>query len=202
VTVATAAHQLAFAWFVPVMAMSIAALYNSSHHHGIRWLMTNRQVAHPPERMRFAFTLLSILILWVGFCVSPAGVLFGGTPRSISQTLGRTMPHGAEAFLMQQPSQAVVLAPAHWTDYLMANTHCRYCTSYAACGIPASVERDAAEILGGVSGWNSLADKYVLQFIVVDKRQQVALVRAVRRGTTEWNIAYEDETTVVVGRDT
>jgi hypothetical protein len=203
VTVATVIWQTAILWFVPVMAASIAAL-------------VGRQPVQEPDRtpaelisphgrapqaegaIRFSFTLLTALVLWLGFCFSPLGSVLGGKPRDTAELLGDALPLGAQRFLEQQSATLFVLAPTHWTDFLLANTDCQFYATRDVSRIPHIAVRDSQRILSGGNDWNTVAKKYALGCIVIDKQKNQGLMRAIRRGVSDWKIAYEDSTSVIV----
>ena len=151
-----------------------------------------------PGALRFAFTLIAGLAIWLGFCFSPLGsVALGGQPRSNDQILGKTHPLEAKAYLMRTPPNGILFCPNYWSDWLQTDSEISVFADYSQ-SVPALVLKDYQEIFAGEGGWEKLVEKYEIQSILADKQNQPELIRGIRRNPTNWKIVHEDQQSVYV----
>ena len=95
-TVLTAACSSCMAWLVPIMLIAIADLFPVQTK---RTVPENTITRRP---LQFAFTLLAVLTLWIGFSFSPVGsIVFGDSSRTQQQILGDTLPVAATTILRE-----------------------------------------------------------------------------------------------------
>lgn len=106
----------------------------------------------PAKPMQFLFTLLSALVMWTAFALSPlAGPVLGGKPRPIDHAYSPETPHSVAKFLREQPPKGLVWAPDDWSDWwpwdgppglkIAANSNAGMsCRSHGAVGMTAGCE--------------------------------------------------------------
>ena len=162
--------------------------------------------ASPYHPFKFAGTLVAGLLVWVSFAFSPLSIpILGGTPRSSRQYLSSQIPIEVGEFLqtLGTPNSdwSLVWAPADWSDWFLFvdTTGKRYFVDSAHGSFPAAVQRDYRRIFRGEEDWERVADRYRVETIVVDKQRQTRLAAEVAR-TVRWEIAYEDDRSLVVQR--
>lgn len=208
-TIAVAASSSAIVWFMPLMLMAIAAAVGRKDYSVSLWdkIASDCSDISPVQNascgtrpMSFAFTLVAGLFLWLGFCLSPLGDVFGGRPRTEQQLVGKHLPVAGRQFVLQNVTDGLIVAPIDWSDYLAANSSNRLLLNYDAARVPRLVAQDHDRICRGVENWHDLAMKYAVSNIVIDKSRQSTLLRQVRRGIGGWKIVFEDEMTLIAQR--
>jgi hypothetical protein len=206
-------------WFAPLMMASIFAVLRNSRNDA-------KQSSSPDDEncddkssgqaiqqkaiqqngtLRFGFTLLAGLLIWFGFAFSPwASLLLGGKVRSEAQLTGSQYPREAVAQLTDQDHGAkhhhdrLLFCPAEWSDWIQVQSAIPVFVSGDVSRFPISVQSDYSLIYRGESNWKSVADKYALSHLLIDRNQQRQLVRRFRQKPGSWKIQYEDENTILL----
>ena len=155
----------------------------------------------PPGRS-FAWSLVGVLLVWVAFALSPLSAsVMGRSPRPPAKLLDSATPLAVVAYLHKQPPQAAIYNPQWWGDWLVyagpaglrpfmtSNVHL----------ISRQAWLDYRQISDAGPGWESLLDRYGVNTLLVDRRNQPALAAAVER-SSRWRATYTDAQTIVLVR--
>ncbi len=152
--------------------------------------------------LRFAFTLVCGLFLWMGFSLSPIGTMvMSGKQRDTAQIYGSKIPLGATEFLKQNRPAKVVWTPKYWADQLqvlgqptpvMANLNQALITE--------RIEKDYQSIYYGGKNWKRLLRRYQINDLVVDKENQTELLRELRINSGKLEKVFEDHLSVIYRR--
>jgi hypothetical protein len=159
--------------------------------------------AQEARPLRFAFTLVCLLIVWTAFAFSPASTpLFGRKPREAARLHNAQTPLGVATYLREHPPQKLVWAPQYWGDWLLwdgpagmqvfANSDARI--------LPQQVLYDYGRIWQGEGGWTEVLDRYDVGTLVIDKQAQPLLRRSVQRSRASWRVEYEDDQALLLRR--
>ncbi|QDT12341.1 hypothetical protein [Planctomycetes bacterium K23_9] len=207
-TVATGFSSPMIVWFAPLMMASIFAVLRNSENDAKHPSITPDencddksagQVGQKNETLRFGFTLLAGLLLWFGFAFSPwASVLLGGKSRSETQLTGSQYPHEAVSNLTSHGDHQLLFCPAEWSDWIQAQSATPVFVNSDTSRFPSSVQSDYSLIYRGENNWKSVAEKYALSHILIDRQQQKQLVRRFRQTPGDWRIQYEDKDTILL----
>lgn len=150
--------------------------------------------------IKFAFTLLTGLAIWLAFCFSPFGTkLLGGKERTEKQIVGRQLPIEGKQFL-ENNRVKLLHCPVYWSDWLSAGTAQPMMVNSGPHNTPNIVNFDYQEIFDGRSDWRALADKYALTGLLVDKANQQRLIRNLRRRPGQWQLVHEDSQCILYRR--
>ncbi|MCC9602743.1 hypothetical protein LOC67_19510 [Stieleria sp. JC731] len=193
-TVLMAINPVYSLWFAPLFALSVAAVAISKND------AVSETHAQPKQQpLKFTFTLICGLILWMGFSFSPWGsTVLGGKPRSQSQLIGSNFPIGLSQYLGERRFRSLVYCPVQWSDWLQTRSDIAVMAGSGTSRLPESVRQDYQAIYEGHPMWNRIAEKYAFDAMIIDKGQQQNLVRQIRRGTPSWRIAFEDQQAIVL----
>jgi len=157
------------------------------------------------KSLRFAGTLICILIVWACFALTPiSNPVMGGKGRTPAQLHDSNTPLGvAKYFAANTPgneSNDLVLAPSEWGDFLQHETpSLQLFASSEGHLLPRQARADYLRITSGDSSWTALLDRYAVGHLVVKKESQTRLLRGVAKNTA-WKKVYEDEQAVVFAR--
>ena len=127
--------------------------------------------------------------------------MLGGSPRTVAQLCGPDMPVGVAEHFRRQPPQGLTFAPIEWTGWLLRdapNQRQFYMTADVEWA-PRRVFSDYARLAKADSRWSQAFDRYAVETLVVDKRQQPQLAQAVL-GSSDWRVDYQDATALVARR--
>ena len=152
-------------------------------------------------RPRFALTLVSLLIIWCAFALSPISrTVLGGKPRQRAQLLSRDTPLGVCEFLRENPPEGIVFAPQWWGDWIAWDTDGVdvFMTTNIHL-VPQAMWRDYMRVARGRVGWERALDRYRIKTLVAHKDMQKTLTRLVRR-SPQWRIIFEDDKGLVAQR--
>lgn len=199
-------------WYAPVYAWAIAP------HVAEIWSRWKPAVPEPPlpnswpedgeyvlpPGRSFHFTLVTALVLWLGFSFSPLGtVVLGGkqrTPERLFDT--SSSPLELVAYLQKKPPKGQVFQPQHWGDWLVREVpgYTPFVTSNIHMA-PQQVWEDYLRITRAEPGWQRVLDRYNVTTLVLDKAQQPIIAQAMKQ-TPGWAQAYDDQQAVVYLRIT
>jgi len=150
----------------------------------------------------FAWTLISGLILWCAFALSPVSQpLLSAAPRERERVYSNNTPLELTAYLREHPPQGLVWAPQWWGDWIVYDgprgiqvsmmTHVHL--------VPHSAWRDYLRAARGQPGWQRVLDRYGATTLIVDKDLQKNLARQARRAAP-WRVVHEDAKSLVLRR--
>ena len=150
--------------------------------------------------LRFAFTLIAGLFVWMGFSLSPLSEpILGETSRPIEQLVAKRTPVALKQYLSTQADLGLVWIPAYWSDYI---AHSAFdgslFTDAATQHLPAQVRRDYQNLFAGVANWKRIADRYAVDTLVVDKGAQTRMLERALTDAGDWGIVYEDSLSLVL----
>jgi len=158
-----------------------------------RWLQLD-------SRPSPTYTILAAGLL--GFCgvLSPAwDALVRGRPRPPERLYGAGPPWKLTQYLRDNPPQGQILHPYWWGDgliwdgpagqrpFLTTNLHL----------LPPKVWGDYRIIRETRSNWEDVMLRYGVRVVILDRYRQTTLHRFLR-GSSEWEVQYEDEWSVVL----
>ncbi|MEZ6099172.1 MAG: hypothetical protein R3E01_09390 [Pirellulaceae bacterium] len=208
-TIAVACCGNNMIWAAPLMTASVIALWgihkpsedddigDGAHHNE-----ASTAVIVPTKKrgLQFAFTLVTGLVLWLGFCFSPLGSVLGGSHRSERQVVGNSMPCGAKQYCIENQPAGLVFCPNYWSDFLRVDNPVQVMANTDMYRLPEIVIADYGRIYRGQQGWTTLVEKYAISDLIIDKAKQPSLTRQVRRGISSWKVVFEDAQTLIVQR--
>ncbi len=216
-TVAIGFSSPMIVWFAPLMMASIFALLRNSRNdakHTDSKVDENcddkiaGQAIQQNGTLRFGFTLLAGLLIWLGFAFSPwASLLLGGKARSEAQLTGSQYPSAAVAQLTNQGDRLndrddqFLFCPAEWSDWIQAKSAIPVFVNSDSSRFPRSVQSDYSLIYRGESNWKSVAEKYALSHLLIDRQKQSQLVRRFRQKPGTWKVQYEDKNTILLATE-
>jgi hypothetical protein len=157
----------------------------------------------PHQAHKFALSLICLLLVWIGFSLSPVSRPFlGGQARSADQLFDGETPLGVAAFLRDCDDGSLVWAPSYWGDWihwtqgsridLFADSNARF--------LPQQVRHDYGLIFRGESSFFGTLDRYQVDLLVADKARQKDLLERASSGGSKWTLVYEDEKAAVFAR--
>lgn len=156
-----------------------------------------------PQALRFAYSLGAVLLAWIAFAISPLSQpLLGGQTRTIGQLFDSSAPVAATRYLRENPVQGMVFAPANWGDLLQSKQGGRadvFATT-SLRNLPQQAKYDYNRLNRGDSGWAETADRYNIDAFIIDKHSQLSLKETVGKGDDHWQVAYEDDASLVLRR--
>jgi len=197
-------HPAAVLWFTPLALLSLIPHLKNGLGIQADPARISAQSSSEEERpLRFAYSMVAVLIVWTTFAFSPhSHYLLGNTPRTERQLLDRQTPLGAVDYLRANPVAGLVWAPAPWGDYLQAKqgAAARVYTGSAMENLPQQARFDYGKLLRGENGWETIANRYNLDCLVLDKQAQRAFVAAATSPIEGWVVAYQDDQSLVLRR--
>jgi len=149
-----------------------------------------------------ATTLLCGLTVWCGFAFSPISQdVLGGKKLESGRTLRSPVPAGVVAYLRRETAAKLVFAPVKWADYLVGQCpfHVKVFMTSDVQWIPPRVWNDYGRIARAESGWDELLGRYGVDTVVVEKQHRRGLGDALR-ASKRWQVAFEDDTSLVARR--
>lgn len=157
----------------------------------------------PHQAHQFALSLICLLLVWIGFSLSPISrPILGGQARTAEQLFDSQTPLGVAHFLRDCESGSLVWAPAYWGDWIhwtqgsrvevFADSNARF--------LPQQVRHDYGLIFRGESSFFGTLDRYQVDLLVADKARQQDLLERASSGGSNWTIVYEDEQAAVFAR--
>ncbi len=157
--------------------------------------------AEPAKSFQFAFTLICVLLVWIGFALSPlATPILGGKPRPLAAWHGSNTPLGVAAWLETRETQPrLVWTSQEWADYLAYRAGVPVFAGSNASALPAQVQFDYLQLAAG-ENWQRVADRYAVDLLVIEKAQQPRMLASARRAEGPWRTVYEDAQALVIQR--
>ncbi len=150
----------------------------------------------------FGVSLVCVLVVWAAFAMGPISQgLLGGKPREVARIVGSSVPHGVAEHFSAQPPQGLVFAPTAWADWLaLANgpNFPAYMTSDVQW-VPRRVYSDYVRMARAEFNWERGMDRYGVETLVIDKKNQWVMHKAIAR-SSKWRVDYEDDTALVARR--
>ncbi|WP_230223077.1 hypothetical protein [Blastopirellula sediminis] len=156
-----------------------------------------------PRPLRFAFTLLSLLAIWIGFALSPISAsVLGGTPRSLAKAINDP-PLGVVRYLNEHPRERFIFAPVAWSDFIAfatVDSPDMFATSDFD-RLPQQAKFDYRGLVQGGAQWQRILDRYDVDTLVIDKRTQSEFAtQVVGDLNAEWELAWESDRALIVQR--
>lgn len=183
---------------VQLILFSTAGLLEPKSTKKMRKTNTH-EMAAPQRPLRFAFTLICGLCVWVGFSLSPFGeAILGGTPRLEHQRLAKDTPLSTKRFLREQKNPGLTWTPNYWSEYLGESTNVELFVGENLLESTPQVQRDYRSLFTGTRNWKRIAERYSLQTFVVDKVLQKEFLRQHRLAPGNWRTTFEDDTAIVL----
>ena len=197
-------NQALILWFAPVVLLPIIG-----HWVAILGVGTPEEKApelkpgEEPQPLRFAYTLVCALLLWIGFALSPISIpVLGGKPREFTKIYAPSTPHVAANYLQANPTYQLVFAPADWSDWLSfagpQGTQ-MFATSRFHL-LPKQAQFDYDILSRGARRWEEVADRYGIQTIMIDKSRQRGMLASAKDASDNWSVALEDDSILVLKR--
>jgi hypothetical protein len=194
--------------WLAVAAVSLLLPHLAGIFESRRWIAppTPRDLpgeGEPAKPMQFLFTLLSALVMWTAFALSPlAGPVLGGKPRPIDHVYSPETPHSVAKFLREQPPKGLVWAPDDWSDWLLWDgpPGLKIAANSNANVLPRMVRSDYGQVARIEGNWTRILDRYGVEYLVIDKREQTRLADAAMSQLDAWSTAFEDERALVMRR--
>ena len=153
-------------------------------------------VEHPA--LRFRFTLGCVGMIWIAFAFTTLSrPLIGGKPRSPAALYGEGTPLGVSAFLAKTPLAGQAFNPQYWGDWLGRTVP--QLPLFATTNVhllPRVVWNDYQRIARADNGWEGTLGRYAVRTVIVDRKNQPALARAMK-ASPDWTQVYEDEQALV-----
>lgn len=212
-SLAVACNEQLIVWFAPVAGFilfpRIREMLESSGVFQMEWMQRIEASAVPAlasegdaERrpLRFAYSLCSVLVVWIAFALSPlSNPLFGGDPRSPDHQFSTQTPLGVANYLAELQPDTLIWAPSYWGDFLNLNAKSDpgYFANSNLRVLPAQAQLDFDHIRRAGPGTNRLLGRYNVGVIVVDVTRQKDLSAVIKANTTDWRLAYQDDQAAV-----
>ena len=192
------------AWYAPIFSLCMMPHVADVGRRILEgWRQRNGLVraawSAPPK---FVYTLVCVLLLWIGFALSPAGGQFlGSEPRPPERLYSPGTPLAISEYLREKPPRGLVYAPQWWADWLAyaGPPGVQTVVSTNIHLAPKLLWDGYMRVSKGETYWNDLLDRWNVQVVVVDKAEQKKLTSEVRRSAT-WHVVYEDQQGIVAVR--
>ena len=160
-------------------------------------------VGEPAAPGAFAFTLLSGLVVWAAFALSPLSApVLGGKTRSATQLHNRNTPLAVARFLQGSPPRGLVWAPEDWGDWLAWDgpSGLQVVANSNLSVLPQRVWYDIAQVARAEGNWTRTLDRYGVELLIVDKERQPRLAEAALGQSGDWTVQFEDAAAIVLKR--
>ncbi|MFI4876380.1 MAG: hypothetical protein ACIALR_13605 [Blastopirellula sp. JB062] len=156
-----------------------------------------------PRSLRFAYTLLSLLAVWIGFALSPiSAYVLGGTPRPIAKTVADP-PQGVIQYLHEHSQPRFMFAPVLWSDWIgySLNDSPRLFVTSDFELLPQQVKYDYRRLIQGKADWKRVLDRYAIDTLIIDKTTQADFaIQAVGEVDAQWSLAWENDRALILQR--
>lgn len=202
VTLIVACFQSQIIWFATMMCfLSVALLPKLAKDDP-----TPTEAALPDDSanpsLKFAFTLVCGLFLWMGFSLSPIGTMaMGGKPRTPAQLFSGNTPRGATEYLKENRPEKTVWTPKYWADHLqVVGAPTQIMANLNDALLTPRIEKDYQSIYYGGKNWQRLLRRYQIDDLVVDKENQTELMREIRNNAGPMEKVFEDQISVIYRR--
>ncbi|WP_144974743.1 hypothetical protein [Bremerella volcania] len=194
-------------WFAPLAVLVLIPRVQSALAIAADPVLVPTETREQPEAkppvLRFAYSLGAVLLCWIAFAISPLSqAVLGGQPRTIGQLFDDATPVAATRYLRENPVDGLVFAPAAWGDLLQSPQGGRadvFATT-SMTHLPQQAKYDYNRLNRGESIWQGIADRYAIAAMVIDKQSQTALLETVHAGHENWQVAFEDDLSLILRR--
>lgn len=194
-------------WFAPLAALVLiprvqSALGIHADPAPAQAEVSEDAEAKPPA-LRFAYSLGAVLLCWIAFAISPLSqAVLGGQPRTIGQLFDNATPVAATRYLRENPVDGIVFAPATWGDLLQSRQggQADVFATTSMSNLPQQAKYDYNKLNRGEAIWQGITERYAINALVIDKKNQPALLETVRSGHENWQVAYEDDLSLILRR--
>ncbi|QDU99214.1 hypothetical protein [Lignipirellula cremea] len=203
VSVLAAGNHLLVWWFAPVFVL-VSAPHLAEIASRWGWLRQADKSTDAESRdkpLRFAWTLVCCLLVWITFAITPvSNSLLGGKGRSERQLHDLETPLGAAQFLAKNPAGGLMMTPMEWGDFFQHEApQTALYLSTDAFQLPRQVRSDYLRVNEGDPSWPDVLDRYAVEQLVVRKETQKRLYRSALQNA-DWRPLYEDEQAAVFAR--
>lgn len=157
----------------------------------------------PARPLQFAFTLAAGLLIWTAFALSPlATPVLGGKARPLDRVFSPDTPHSVTRYLRENPPRGLVWAPEIWGDWLVWDgpRDLRVAANSNAAVLPRMVRNDYVQVARVEGNWTRTLDRYGVELLVIDKREQPRLADAALGQLDAWTTAFEDDRALIMRR--
>ena len=209
VTVIVACFETQIVWFATTMCFLAVALLPQGRIAERASLAASKEVKSQKNltetskpALKFAFTLVCGLLVWIAFSLSPIGTMaMSGKQRSTSQLFGSNTPLGATQFLKENRPAKIVWTPKYWADHLqVAGEPTPVLANLNEALLTPRIEKDYQSIYYGGRNWQRLLRRYQIDDLVVDKENQTDLMRELRVDAGQLEKVFEDHLSVIYRR--
>jgi hypothetical protein len=192
------------AWYAPLFSLCMMPhMTDIGRRVWERWqerYTVFRSASSAPPKL--AYTMVCLLLLWIGFAMSPAGgQLLGSQPRPQDRLYSPGTPIAIAEYLRENPSRGLVYAPQWFSDWIAwaGPPGVQTVVSTNIHLAPKLLWDGYMRASKGETYWDDLFDRWNVQTVVVDKEKQTKLLREVRKSQT-WQVVYEDPQGIVAVR--
>lgn len=201
-TLLVACFQSQIVWFATTMCFLTVALLPRITQRSVEAIRETPTQSTSNPSLKFAFTLVCGLLIWIAFSLSPIGTMaMAGKPRTPEQLYGSNTPLGATAFLKEDRPEKVVWTPKYWADHLQVEgAPTQVFANLNEALLTPRIEKDYQSIYFGGQNWQRLLRRYQVDDLVVDKENQTDLMRELRVNSGPFEKIFEDELSVIYRR--
>jgi len=204
VTLIVACFQSQIIWFAITMCfLCVALLPKPTKRFSTQTKELFPQGDANPS-LKFSFTLVCGLIIWVGFSLSPIGTMvLAGKRRPPEQLYSSNTPLGATKFLKENRPEKTVWTPKYWADHLQVQgAPTQIMANLNDALLTPRVEKDYQSIYYGGKNWQRLLRRYQIDDLVVDRKNQTELIRELRNNSGPMEKVFEDQISIIYRRVT
>lgn len=217
-TITMASTVRMIGWLAPIWVIAMAPhlrdLWLRCEPHLRRYLAARRAPGEaanadeheeddePFELPKFTFTLVSALLIWCAFALSPISQnLLSSKQRPLEQIVSKGTPRGVSEYFRKHPPAGMVWAPQWWGDWLAWDgpSQLQVFMTTTVHLAPHHVWRDYMSVAQARAGWDRILQRYAVNTLVVDKELSKKLHNAVR-SNPHWKVAYQDKRGAVYQR--
>jgi hypothetical protein len=154
--------------------------------------------APAPDATSYRYTIGCLGMIWIAFAFTTfSRPILGSAPRKVEQLYGDAMPLRATEWLRTSPAEGQVFNPQYWGDWLGRNfPEMKLFATTNVHLMPRSAWNDYQRIFRADNGWSETLERYAVRTIIVDRKEQAALVRGMK-SLADWKIVYEDDQTLI-----
>ena len=205
-TIAVAISAPMLIWFAPLMLIAACSMATPAESDA---RPTNENSEERP--LRFAFTLICGLLIWIGFSLSPVSQpVLGGTKRTDAQLHSQGTPFELKSFIAnswsdkkqkQHHPTPLLWSPNYWSDFIQPPGHpISVFANSNLTSLPDLAQTDYHAIYAGRGSWAKTLERYAVTDLVVDKKHQPILYKNVHTSPGHWRVVYEDEQAMMLTR--
>ncbi|MCL4200855.1 MAG: hypothetical protein KJ000_00070 [Pirellulaceae bacterium] len=161
------------------------------------------QPATQPSKPNFRYTLLTALVIWVSFILSPLGMaLVANRTRPPAHLYDENTPLGVTMYLREHPPQGLIFSPQSWSEWFLwqgpPELHV-FLTTNTVHVVPPRIFHQYLMLSEAHTDWERILREHDIRTVVIEKRYQPAL--ALQLATDAgWQIQYEDHLGLVATR--